>query len=354
MKKNYFMLAATTMMFAACAQTDVVNEIATEAAPQAISFDAFAGKATRAEITNADDLQTVGFSVWGYKYPRSANDIVWVDEFDQETQTTTKANYFTVFDGVDVTYNTDWGYTDKQYWDRTSTYNFYAAAPAEPAGVTYGINKGMITISGAASAKSTESHDFLIDRDGRINVDGNYAGTDHAAVDLDFHHIMSKLSFKLKAAVAENITVTKLTMTGWDNGKGDFTQILKAKPSVANYTSEWNIPTTEAGSINLVGTGATQASISLNSDMTTVSNVTDVYIMVPQIIAPNALTFTIDFGIEGETFTAQVGKLSTQQVWGTDTHTTYTISVGPDVIDFNVVNVCNWDAGAPDSSFEIE
>ena len=38
MKKNYFLLAATTMMFAACAQSDLVNEIAVEETPQAIGF----------------------------------------------------------------------------------------------------------------------------------------------------------------------------------------------------------------------------------------------------------------------------------------------------------------------------
>ena len=48
MKKNYFMLAATTMMLAACAQTDVVNEIAVEGTPQTIGFETFANKQTRA------------------------------------------------------------------------------------------------------------------------------------------------------------------------------------------------------------------------------------------------------------------------------------------------------------------
>ena len=49
MKKNYFLLAATTMMLAACAQTDVVNEIAVEETPQAIGFETFANKQTRAD-----------------------------------------------------------------------------------------------------------------------------------------------------------------------------------------------------------------------------------------------------------------------------------------------------------------
>ena len=73
MKKNYFLLAATTMMFAACAQTDLVNEVVTEEAPQAIGFEGFAEKATR--TTENNETSYTGklydhhndFSVWAYK-----------------------------------------------------------------------------------------------------------------------------------------------------------------------------------------------------------------------------------------------------------------------------------------------
>ena len=48
MKMNYFMLAATAALFAACAETDLVNEIAVEETPQAIGFETFADKVTLA------------------------------------------------------------------------------------------------------------------------------------------------------------------------------------------------------------------------------------------------------------------------------------------------------------------
>lgn len=331
MKKNYFMLAATTMMFAACAQTDVVNEVNVESTPQVIGFETFANKATRAEIKDVTALEKVGFSVWGYKAPTAT-------PMDWDAQ-------YTVFNNVAVTHDgSAWGYTDKQYWDRTSTYKFYAAAPVQPGGVTYGIdaNTGMISITGAASAKSTDSNDFLIDRDGKVPVDGAYTGTEHADVDFDFHHIMSKLSFKLKAAVAENIRVTKLTMTGWNGGNGNFGQIWNVTPSSAENYAEWSIPSTAPGNVDLVGTGAGNSYIDLPAAGTAV-DVQDEYIMVPQAIAANGLTFTIDFVIDEEEFIGQVGKLATAQVWGTDAHITYTISVGPDKIDFNVTDVCGWD-----------
>lgn len=119
MKKNYFMLAATTMMFAACAQTDVVNEIAVEETPQAIGFSTYSGKATRAEnnnnAVNTTDLEAhhPTFVVWSYK--------------------NTMDNY--VLGGVRAT-ATDiggvkvWKYSPLKYWDKAATsYQFYAAAP---------------------------------------------------------------------------------------------------------------------------------------------------------------------------------------------------------------------------------
>lgn len=342
MKKNYFMLAAATMMLAACAETELVNEVNTVAEPQAIGFETFTNKATRAEIKDVTALEGVGFSVWGYKAP-TANPMVWT-------------NQYPVFEKVAVTHDgSAWGYTDKQYWDRTSTYKFYAAAPVQPGGVTYGIdeNTGMISITGAASAKSTDSNDFLIDRDGKVSVDGAYTGTEHPAVDFDFHHIMSKLSFKLKAAVAEEIRVTKLTMTGWNGGNGNFGQIWNVTPSSAENYAEWSIPATAPGNVDLVGTGTGNSYIDLPAAGTVVG-VQDEYIMVPQPIAANGLTFTIDFVIDGEEFIGQVGKLTTAQVWGTDAHITYTIAVGPDVIDFNVTNVCGFDAGSLTPDLEIE
>ena len=334
MKKNYFMLAAAVTLFAACAETDMVEEVNDVNVPQAIGFDAFTNKAVRAEINNVADLQNVGFQVWGYK-AATATPMDWTSQD-------------TIFDNVNVSYDGAWKYVDIKYWDRTSTYKFYAVAPATPTDVTYSIvpETGMITIDGAKSAISTASNDYLIDRDGNLNVNGAYAGTSHDAVNFDFHHIMSKVVFKLKAAVPEEIKVTGLTMKGWNNGVGKFVQTLTTTPNVATNDDEWSIATAAEGNITLVGGSATQATITLNEDMSTVSDITDQYIMVPQTIDADKLTFTIDFEIDGEKFVAQVGKLATEQVWGTDAVITYTISVGPDVIDFDVAKVCNWDNGS--------
>lgn len=316
MKKNYFMLAAAAMMFAACSETDMVSEMGEMETAQEINFESFAQKTTRAEITGESALQsTTGFKVWGTK--------------------TYDSTPTTVFDGVNVYYSGGaWTYDNKKYWDETATYDFYAVAPFD---AKSSISDGKITIVDVASGKSADSQDYLIDRDGNTDV----AGSVKAIVPFDFNHTMAKLSFVLQAGVAENITVTSLTMTGWDNALGKFVQTLDATPTT-NSKAEWSMQTAKvAGSATLVGTGAGDASILLPNTKAGV-NVKDTYIMVPQTIAANDLTFTINYTINGEDFTAQVGQVATAQTWGTDTHTTYTIIVAPNVINFDVNSVAGW------------
>ena len=333
MKKNYFMLAATTMMLAACAETDVLVDVSEkESVPQTIGFDAFANKTTRAENgTDLIELKKNGFKVWGYK---------------------TSGNYnYTVFDGVNVYWkeaandvNAHWGYDDTKYWDEKATYNFYAVAPFDNNST---ITDGKIKITDIASAKSTSSKDYVIDRAGNTNV----AGSAKAPVGFDFNHIMAKLSFILKAGVAENIRVTSLKMTGWDNRTGIFTQNETSTPS-NNTHFEWSWPENSdiiAGELTLVGGGA---EIGLPEAKTEVK-VQDEYIMVPQTISyvaanptnsteESGLTFTISYVIDGEEFTEQVGVVQSTQIWGTDTHTTYTITVAPHAIKFDVNTVAGF------------
>lgn len=343
MKKNYFMLAATAALFAACAETDLVNEInVTESVKQeAISFESFTNKTTRAEIVDETALQTEGgFKVWGYK---------------------TSQNNYTVFNGVNVYWvaqNGDvaahWGYSDTQYWDETATYNFYAVAPNDN---NSSISNGLISITGVASDISTNSKDYLIDRAGNTGV----AGSDKQTQNFDFNHIMAKLSFVLKAGVAENITVTDLKISGWNSNAGTFTQSLTETPT-GNTLREWSQTAGTAGTFTLVGDDASDETLPLTADMAAV-NVTDKYIMVPQTITyvpyaaavkdnsgqtiteevlESGLTFTISYTIGLEEFTNQVGIVPSNQTWGTDTHTTYTITVGPKAIEFDVSSVAGF------------
>ena len=343
MKKSYLMIAAAAAMFAACSSNDTFKEVDVQEAP--IAFEQALNKTTRATIASEANLASEGgFIVYGYKTPTAAT-LDWT-------------SYQTIFNNENVkstNSGSTWTYDNLRFWDKTSTYNFFAIAPYSPSAGTYSLVENTapsalkFKITGATSAISTSSDDFLIDRDGALGVDGDYTGT-HAVVGIDFHHIMAKVQFALKSTLASGtVTVTRLVMTGWNSGAGTFTQTLTATPTELVCT-EWTIPTAGTGSATLVGSGATQSSIALTcSASATATDVTDWYIMVPQNIAASTLTFTVDYtyanaaGTYSETFTDQVATLTAAQVWGTDSHTTYTLDIKPAAIEFDVTSICGFD-----------
>ena len=342
MKKSYLLMAAAATIFAACSETDLVNPV--YEAQNEIGFENHVGKTTRAEITDEAALAAEGgFVVWGWKTP-TAN-IAW-------------ASATNIFNGVNVfaqTVSGDatvWTYTNKKYWDKTSTYNFYAVAPYSPTSGAYSISgaaDGLITITGAQSALASVSDDFLIDRDGATGINGATVNTEgkHNKVGFDFNHVMAKVTLKLLSGdinEGDVITVTKLTMSGWNSNNGTFVQKSDYTASTTNH-SEWTITDKTVGSVTFEKTGG----YTLNE--TTAVAVEDSYIMVPQTIAASTLKFTVDFTITykdddddpennvTEEFIGHEGTLATAQIWGTDTHTTYTIKVGPQPIEFDVTSV---------------
>lgn len=323
-------MAAAATIFAACSETDFVNPV--PETEQEIGFENHVGKTTRAEITSEAALADEGgFVVWGWKTP-TANK-AW-------------ASATPIFEGVNVFAQTEngdatvWTYTNKKYWDKTSTYNFYAVAPFNPTSGTYSISgaaDGLITITGAQSALAADSDDFLIDRDGAKGISGD---APHAKVGFDFNHVMAKVTLKLLSSdinEGDVITVTKLTMSGWNSNEGKFVQDAAYAASTTNI-SEWTLTDGTDGTVTFNKGGG----YTLNE--TTAVAVEDSYIMVPQTIAASTLKFTVDFTITykaggSENFVGHEGTLAEAQTWGTDTHTTYTIKVGPQPIEFDVTSV---------------
>ena len=102
------------------------------------------------------------------------------------------------------------------------------------------------------------------------------------------------------------------------------------------------------GSATLIGEGASNTNVELDKGAS--QTLTDSYIFVPQTITAtevdgkltDGLTFTLTYKIGDEVFEDHIGILPTQ-VWGTDMHTTYTITVGPDAITFGTPTVCAWE-----------
>ena len=336
------LIMATAALFAACASNDVKNDI--EESLNEIDFNAATYKTTRAEITSNANLATEnGFVVWGYKakYQASMN---WATDA------------YTVFNGINVYVKsgedgayiegtgTDWTYADKKYWDKNASYCFYAVAPYNPTNGTYSIsdanvanNEKKITITGATSGLASNSDDFLIARGGVKNRRGNT--TDN--VNFVFNHTMAKVDFLLKKGSNVNgvVKVQKITMSGWDNGAGTFAQTSETTPGNISHT-EWTIPSYAT----TAGQGTIDVLTTESAELTTTGAATTTLpcIMVPQTISQGLLTFTINFTIGDEQFLAHEGSLTTQQVWGTDSHITYTLTIDPAAIEFDVQSIAGF------------
>lgn len=343
--KKYLFIATAAMVFAACSSDgDSFSENDENQVP--ISFDQFLTNETRAAIADVENLADEGgFVVYGYKADKPATGTTadWSTGvqpiFDAE-------NVFSADDGA------TWDYANLRFWDKQSLYNFYAIAPYNPASGTYSISgaeTGYFTVTGAKSARYDDSDDYLVARGGQKNEDGDRSALPDKKVNFEFHHIMAKVDFKLKSTLSTGkIKVTSLKMTGWNAGEGKFVQTLDETPTILQNT-EWTTTSEDAGNVTLVGTtGATDTSIELTCAPTnpTAKEVKDWYIMVPQTIAANGLTFIIDYTYTKdsytETFTNQIAKVTTEQVWGTDSHTTYTLDIKPGVIEFGVTSICGF------------
>ena len=302
MKKSYLMMAAAATMLAACTQTDLVQEVNTQ---QAIGFEAFAGKTTRAEITNEGDLQKtgVGFKVWGYT-GNTTNDVV--------------------FNGDNVEWNgSAWSYddldTDLKYWDAQKTYSFYAVAPISD-NAAWDNTNAKYTITNAVSGKSTLVTDYLTATP-KTDIDGSIG----QQVNFDFSHVMSKVSVVL-TTTAQDVTIHSVEMTGWDAANGSY-------DSEAN--TPWNLADNVAGSAVFYNAGTDK--------FTSIESVTSLpsFLIVPQTIA-GGLKFTLTYKVGSVLFTDNFVEIA-DQVWDVNEHTTYTINIGVGPITFGVSSVNGWD-----------
>lgn len=345
MKKNYLFLAAAATMFTACVQTDVVNDIP-EPQQQAIGFDAFANKTTRAEINSTEDLETVNegqFTVWGWK-----------------TQSDARNTVSQIFTGQEVNWDATkgWNYTPLKYWDKMATYDFYAAAPKKGS-ATFSIDANKkISISNVVSGVATgngAATDYLITR----NVTTHY-GANGGTVNFTFSHIMSKITvnvIKDDALADFTVQLTDLSMEGWDKNLGTFTQDKEVEIETTSaegqtktemVLKEWELATSEREK------GTHTFLTAANQDLSEVDDQAykvGSYLMVPQENVD--LKFTISYKIGAETFLAHTGTIE-DQTWATNTHYIYTITVGPEAILFDVSTVNKWTTGTPQPGLNIE
>ena len=374
MKKNYFLLAATTMMFAACAQSDLVNEIAVEEIPQAIEFETFANKATRATenseesyIENDLNNHHINFIVWGYKNISNNK----------------------VFNGVTVSYNNGWDYAtesvDKVYWDKTATrYDFYAAAPAMAGFWTLNKNatennneddyittaQFVVTSHNAASYQATTAATTSFKNKGVTDLmiaAENYLEKEVGdvpanPVDLNFIHIFSRLNVTVKASI-DNVTVKNITV-GNIKSTGSFNESLSSGDDlVAGVYSRWTLETGQSEGVTVTPTvdytNTTAQQLTKNTSLIAIEA-----LVIPQsagveTVQLNSTDFStykqpylyISYDINGENYTqafnlADVFKgtatTATAVAFNEGWQNTLNIIINPGTIEFEA-NVAAWD-----------
>lgn len=227
MKKQYFLMAMAATMFAACSQTEVIDEVVDNSTPKAIGFTTYTEGQTRAENSTgayAGDLENHHntFNVWAYK-----------------NVTDTK-----VFNSDIVNHDgTKWDYTDTRYWDKAATsYEFYAAAPSgfdwklNPNGTDQNddyftlenyelkgdnLNTTAFTNTPTESFKAlTNDKDLMIADKKKVETVNFYKD-----VQLQFIHILSRLNVTIKKeGIADKVNLFSLEVFNLKN-TGDFEEV---------------------------------------------------------------------------------------------------------------------------------
>ena len=265
MKKNFFMLAATAALFAACAETELVNEVNVEGTQQEIGFSTFAGKTTRAE--NSTQTEKLGleqhhgdFDVWAYK---------------------NTMNPAYVFEDVEVTYVTaddKWEYTPLKYWDKAANdYEFYAAAPSRAdwkliRGTAAQNDDYFKLVNFVLEDKSIESTEYTQSFKGTNTQDLMIASPENVGeaailaaqkVNLEFNHILSRLNVTVKKSEVlknETVVLTAISVKNLPNS-GSFDE-SKVAISAASSTERWDVFSAYKGQITGIGLASVETKAS--------------------------------------------------------------------------------------------
>lgn len=332
MKKNYFLLAASTMMFAACAQTDMVNEVVTEEAPQAIGFETFSNKITR-QVSNATALESYhnDFGVWAYKTVNGTTTSVMGNYKVEGTGTPAKWTYASV-DGQSL-----------KYWDKQATsYGFYAYAPyaASPSVVNI-TNDYKITIANGQYAATENlqkewttqinTNDFSTDTDWMIAETDqtkeykNY-GTEVPEI---FKHTMSKLIVILKSNDVKTGTEVTVTSVSVNNVHG-------------------------AGSYNGTKWTATDNGKSITGVAGKFESTTGYYSM-EYLLIPSAddPTFSIEYEVNGDKYTVTGAEIEGITEFKENTCYTLTATIGLSPIVFTAT-ASGFEKQTPDGDVTIQ
>ena len=349
MKKNYFMLVFATLMMAACANNDLVDELVKEEVPQAIGFDTFANKTTRAVASSyATALNSYhdAFGVWTYKTVGSMRTSVMENYKVEHTETATTTTDDSGNITTTTTYSWEYKNVDNQslkYWDKQATnYQFYAYAPyvatpddLDDAVVTIS-DDGQISIAdGEYAANENLQSDIVDDEEtgftttinsnkfSGIGAAATNASTDWmiadeipayttfgTAVPEVFKHIMSKLIVILKSndvAVGTEVIVTSVSINNV-HGQGNYDG------------TKWITSDSDKSISGVVGElESTSGYYSME------------YLLIPSTDKP---TFSITYTVNGDEYTVSGAEITGIEKFEANTCYTLTATIGLSPIEF--------------------
>ncbi|MCH5231102.1 MAG: fimbrillin family protein [Muribaculaceae bacterium] len=297
MKKSLFFAAIAATIMASCANEESV-EMARPSG-NAIGFESFVGKATRADMTNSS-LES--FYIYGGKEA-------------------------TEFDAVQVTKaGSDWTYSPERFWAEGETYKFAAVAPSVD-GVSYNYDDNKLTIANYAAGEE----DLIVATTDAITAQES----GNPAVALNFKHALAKVQFTFTNSVSgatvkiENARLSGVNIQG----------TLEASYATGTSLAWSNVGTTGSYTYSFDFAGGETASA--------------VQYLVPQTLTDDA-QFSFKVTITGATDEPVVQTLSAQlkkdnaTAWETGKQYNYNLkitgsAVGQESIQFEV-NDFTWES----------
>lgn len=322
--------AIVALTFTACTNTE---DVFTED-QRALDFTVFANKATRAAETD-ETLRQPGkaFGVWGYS------------TFDTDVTT--------VFNNQDVTYNgTEWEYSPLKYWDKSSSYEFYAYYPYQSTGVSINDGKNItVTDFNVTSVSATADHtDLMI-----ANKVTRAVGDAVNKVNFSFNHILSNINLKFKKDAGLNkvkVTLKSVKLYGM-NRKGTYVQTQSPNFSSGNWTTSVAVAAsdadTEHAASNVIPATTAETPFIAYTDM----------LLIPQSTDGLKLDVTYRLGEEGadQPFVRTLdlshddtARPHNPESWGQNQKITYNFTINADVIEFGDPTVVDW---ASDQDIEV-
>lgn len=313
-------MAAAATMFAACSETDFVNEATVQDVPQAIGFDEFVGKSTRGVNTTTMTDYHESFGVWAYKGDKGS------------VTTPVMDNYNVVYE------NSAWVYAGKtgskeeggqvlKYWDKLKAYEFYAYAPysnavtiSESKSITipegeYAANQNLVetlntteptnTYTGTGATSETVTTDWMV-----ATVVSREKGVTNIVEEV-FSHTLSRLIVKLKSTTDAELTINSVSVNNV-YGKGSYNN--------GAWATSGNSKSIQGATGKITGSSTTAPTYYCME-----------YLVIPSTTAP---TFSINYTLNGDT--KVVGPVAITNVESFAAATAYevTVTIGNDPIQF--------------------